>query len=177
VHAVAGFALTGILVFRLYWGFAGTRYAQFRSFLFSPLAVFTYLRGLFKRDSTHWVGHNPAGSYAIYALLLLGIIVTVSGIVIQFDLVRDSDWIEELHDDLSYVMLGVVGVHILGAIVSSLLHRENLIRSMVTGYKRGPRDAGISSNRAYGLLLLFFTIAAAVGTIYMLLPPDVWENV
>jgi cytochrome b len=167
VHVITGAALSGILLFRLYWGFAGSRYAQFRSFMFSPLAVLAYLRGLFKRDSTHWIGHNPAGSYAIYILLLLGIAIAVTGFAAYFDI--GGDPVVELHDELPWIMLIVVGVHIVGAIVSSLLHRENLIRSMITGYKRGPREAGISSNRVAGLLLLAIAIAAAIAL--GLLPP------
>jgi len=37
-------------------------------------------------------------------------------------------------------MLTVVAVHVMGVVVSSLLHRENLVRSMITGYKTGDGD-------------------------------------
>ena len=36
IHVVLGYTLLGLIGFRLLWGFFGTRYAQFRSFLFSP---------------------------------------------------------------------------------------------------------------------------------------------
>jgi len=38
-------------------------------------------------------------------------------------------------------------VHVLGVIVSSFLHRENLLRSMLTGYKDGPQQEGIRHRR------------------------------
>ncbi|MDR2195075.1 MAG: cytochrome b/b6 domain-containing protein [Gallionellaceae bacterium] len=165
VHAIAGFALAGILVFRAYWGFAGTRYARFRSFLFAPRIALAYLRGLLKHNSARWIGHNPVGSYAIHALLLLGVVVAASGIAIWFNF--DDDWVEEIHELSSSVMLAVVGMHVVGVIVSSVLHRENLIRSMINGRKAGLPGDGIDSNRAYGLLLLFAAMVGGVALAFL----------
>ncbi|MBI3901831.1 MAG: cytochrome b/b6 domain-containing protein [Nitrosomonadales bacterium] len=163
VHVTAGFAVGGVLAFRLFWGMAGTRYARFSSFLFSPREVFSYLRGLLQGKPGHWVGHNPAGSYAIYALLLLGLAVVGSGWAVYADV--GGDWLEEVHDTLSYVMLGVVGIHVAGVAVSSRLHHENLVRSMITGYKNGRREEGIASGKGLWIILLLGLVmsAAAAG--------------
>lgn len=152
IHVTAGYAMAGVLVFRLFWGMAGTRYARFKSFLFSPRQVFAYLGGLLKGKPVHWVGHNPAGSYAIYALILLGVAVVGSGWAVYADV--GGEWLEEAHDVLSYAMLGVVGVHVLGVLVSSRLHGENLVRSMVTGYKQGKAEEAITSIKKYWVILL-----------------------
>lgn len=42
----------------------------------------------------------------------------------------------DAHSLLVDVMLILIGIHIAGVIVSSLLHRENLVRAMITGKKR-----------------------------------------
>lgn len=159
IHVVAGFAMGGALAFRLFWGMAGTRYARFSSFLFSPREVFAYLGSLLKAKPAHWVGHNPAGSYAIYILLLLGIAVVGSGWAVYEEV--GGEWLEEAHDVLSYTMLGVVGLHVAGVVVSSRLHRENLARSMVTGYKQGNSAEAIVSNKKYWLFLLLGMVIAA----------------
>ncbi len=159
VHVAAGYALGGALAFRLFWGAAGTRYARFSSFMFSPRQAFSYVSGLLGGKPDHWVGHNPAGSYTIYCLLLLGLAVVGSGWAVYVDV--GGDWLEETHDTLAYVMLGMVGVHVTGVAVSSRLHRENLVRSMVTGYKLGKAEEAIESSKKYWVILLFGSVVAA----------------
>src|SRR3978361_1183611 len=58
LHFLAGYAVLGMLVFRLAWGFVGSETARFRNFLRSPLAVFGHLRHMFRREPDHEVGHN-----------------------------------------------------------------------------------------------------------------------
>lgn len=146
-HVAAGYAVAGILVFRLFWGVAGTRYARFASFLFSPREVVAYLGGLLKGKPSHWLGHNPAGSYAIYTLILLGFATVASGFAVYAEM--GGEWVEEAHDVLSYTMLGMVVFHVLGVVVSSWAHHENLARSMLDGYKQGEGKDAIESGKAY----------------------------
>lgn len=159
-HVAAGYVMAAVLLFRIFWGIAGTRYARFSSFLFSPRQVMAYLHGLVNGRPAHWIGHNPAGSYAIYLLILLGLGVTASGLAVYYEL--DYEWLEDAHDMLSDAMLAVVGIHVAGVAVSSFLHRENLVRSMVIGYKQGYVDQAIASGKsAWVLMLGGLAVAAA----------------
>lgn len=158
-HVAAGYIMAAVLLFRIFWGVAGTRYARFSSFLFSPRQVVSYLSGLTRGRPAHWVGHNPAGSYAIYLLILLGLGVIASGIAVYFEI--GAEWLEGAHDLLSEAMLAVVAVHVAGVAVSSLLHRENLVRSMLLGYKQGrPEQAIASGRRGWVLLLAVLSLTA-----------------
>jgi len=158
IHVLFGYMLLGLLVFRLLWGFVGTRYARFAAFLFKPGDVFAYLLSLFKGSPTHYVGHNPAGSVAIWLLLMLGFVSAISGVLVYQEV--GGDVLEELHELSSYAMLAVVGVHILGVLVSSVMHRENLVRAMITGYKPAVPNEGIHRSYAWlGVIMLLAAVA------------------
>lgn len=141
VHVTLGYTLGGLVAFRFIWGIVGTRYARFASFLTSPLAVLRYVRSMFSHKPEHHVGHNPAGAVAIVLLLLLSVVIVASGWAVYNDV--GGHWLETLHEGASNAMLLVVAVHVAGVVVASWLHRENLVRAMLTGKKEGAPNQGI----------------------------------
>ena len=74
MHVALGYTFVGLLAFRLVWGVVGSRYARFASFAFGPEAVLAYLGSLLTRRPDHYVGHNPAGSWVIFAIVVLGVV-------------------------------------------------------------------------------------------------------
>lgn len=153
IHVMLGYTLFGLLAFRVLWGFVGTRYAQFKSFLFKPGEVVTYVLSLMKGKAMHYVGHNPAGSVSIWLLLTLGISLGVTGLMLLQDNVNDS--VVNIHALATKIMLAVVFIHLCGVLVSSVLHRENLVRAMVTGIKFSEPEDGISRSYAWlGVMML-----------------------
>ena len=153
-HIALGYLMIGLIGFRLVWGVVGSRYARFSSFAFGPSQVVAYVKSLLRASPQHYVGHNPAGSWVIYGLLLLGFLAGVTGYAMENKL--GGEWLEDLHEGLANSMLALVVVHVMGVLVSSRLHRENLVRSMLDGYKWGAPEQGIHRLRwvaAVGLLL------------------------
>ena len=162
IHVVLGYTLLGLIAFRLLWGFIGSRYAQFRSFLFMPGEIVAYVTSVFKTKPAHYVGHNPAGSVSVYLLLALGIAVGITGVVVFQDI--GGDMLEELHEMTAYAMLTIVALHVVGVLVSSVMHRENLVRSMITGLKSAQPNEGIRRAHAWlGVIMLAVVVAFWVG--------------
>ena len=159
VHVGLGYVFLGLILFRIIWGFTGSYYARFRNFSFKPSEVIAYGKSLLAKQPTHYVGHNPAGSVAIYLLLALGLMIGVSGILLYWE-VGGEEAFEELHEIAANGMLAVVLVHIAGVFASSFLHQENLVRAMLTGYKQ--TETPIPAVRPYGVLGLML-LAAVVG--------------
>jgi cytochrome b len=172
VHVMLGYTVLGLVAFRLVWGLIGTRYARFCSFAYGPRSVLSYVKSLFTRSPQHHLGHNPAGSWAIYALLALSLLAGASGYATYNDI--GGHWMEEMHEALANMLLGVVVVHIAGVLVSSVLHRENLVRSMLTGYKSAKPVDGIR----YRHRLIGAALVAAVAAFWIAGPdslPASWN--
>lgn len=82
VHVWAGYVVAAVVLIRLIWGFLGTKNARFASFIKGPGAVIADLKGLISRKGKRHLGHNPAGSAMIIALLIALTGTTVSGMAL-----------------------------------------------------------------------------------------------
>lgn len=177
LHIYTGYAVLGLIVFRLLWGIIGSRHARFSDFLYSPKKVIEYIKGLLSGKPQHYVGHNPAAGWMVIALLISLFVASISGLKVyaveegkgplaglttEFSLISsanaddddddkehdehgyndekggekegDEFW-EELHEVSANLTLLLIFLHVAGVIVSSKLHKENLVKAMITGRK------------------------------------------
>ena len=153
LHVTLGYTMAGLIAFRLVWGLVGTRHARFANFVRGPRAVVRYLGSLVRGRPEHHTGHNPAGALAIVALLGTAALVVFSGWATYNDLWGGR--LEDLHEGAAGALMALVGLHLAGVVVSSWLHRENLVAGMVTGYKQGaPHEAVRQAWRSVAALML-----------------------
>lgn len=150
VHVWAGYLVLALLAVRIVWGFIGSRHARFSDFVRGPGAVLDYLKNLTNPRAPRHLGHNPAGGAMVIALLLLLAATGLTGLATYgaeemagplAGLMAGVDsglghWFEEAHEVLANLTLGFIVLHVLGVLISSLAHRENLIRAMIDGRKR-----------------------------------------
>jgi cytochrome b len=72
----------------------------------------------------------------ILFLLLANGVIGISGWLLTTDWGWGSGALEEVHEISVNIALIAIALHVGAAIYESFHHRENLIRSMFTGYKR-----------------------------------------
>ncbi len=136
VHVAAGYMIAALVAARIVWGMIGSRHARFASFVRPPGEVLSYLRDAMLLRARRYLGHNPAGGAMIVALLAVLIGTCVTGFLLTTDAYWGAKWVEEMHEFFANLTVGLVVAHILGVLVASFEHRENLVASMLTGRKR-----------------------------------------
>lgn len=148
LHRLAGYAVLGLVVFRLWWGVAGGSTARFASFLNGPKTTLAYVSSLGSRKSGETAGHNPLGAWSVVAMIALiavqaglGLFATdIDGIEsgplsdrVDFDTGRlFSEW----HELTFRLLQGLIGLHLLAIAFYAVWKRENLIGAMIIGARR-----------------------------------------
>ena len=171
-HARAGIAITGLLAFRLVWGFVGSTYARFAHFVPGPGRVLAYVRG-------HWrgLGHNPVGALSVLALLAILIFQAVSGLVANDDIAFEgplyalvdkatSDSLSSLHRQNFWIIIGLVSLHVLAIAFYALVKKDNLVKPMITGVKEVV-DPAHQPARGGGLVAFLIALAITAGVLYV----------
>lgn len=143
LHEWLGYLALAVLALRAPWGWVGTRYARFSQFVRGPRATLAYAKQVAAGREPRHLGHNPLGAWMIVALMVMVAAAAGSGWLYVTDRFWGEEWLEETHELLANVLLTLVALHVAGVVFSSLRHRENLVRAMLTGYKRAPHPGDV----------------------------------
>ena len=180
VHVWAGYGLVALMVFRLVWGVCGSEYSRVVSFIYPPRDTIEHLRGLLLLRPPHYVGHNPTGALMVFALTGVLIALVVTGLlalggeekqgplaaVIGYSVGSAA---KRVHHWLTILLLVMVPVHIAGVVAESVLGPDNLVRAIVTGWKKLPPTAPVPTPRAarpvLAVALLVVLAGAAAATL------------
>ncbi|KPF68021.1 hypothetical protein IP84_11260 [beta proteobacterium AAP99] len=167
-HFRFGYCVLGLVLFRILWGFSGSRYARFASFPPSPMRALAYLRG--KVSET--LGHNPIGAFSVYALLLLFGGQAVGGLFANDDIAFEGplarfvssetvSLITRLHKLNEWVLYGLVALHLAAILYYRFAQKNDLVGPMITGTKPGAASDGAEWSAGRSVLALVLAAAAA----------------
>lgn len=171
-HGRIGLCIAGLIVFRLVWGFVGSTYARFATFVRGPASIAGYLRG-------HWhgIGHNPLGALSVLALLLLVGAQVATGLFAADDEIgfagylnalvssRASHLLSEAHEAIFSILLGFVALHVAAILFYVHVKKDNLVKPMLTGWKETDTAAPATGG---GPLAFVLALAIALAAIYLL---------
>ena len=172
-HVYAGYIFISLLLFRLVWGVFGSRYAKFHSFAYSWPSVQAYLKGLLTGQASRYLGHNPAGGWAIFFMIALGFFVSVTGILVlageeghgpfkDFASYNVGSGAKEVHEITAWMMLIFAFIHIAGVLLESWFHKENLTLSMITGKKESRLNLTAAKHSLIGSLLIIIIMTSGM---------------
>lgn len=181
-HFYIGYFVLGLILFRIIWGFWGTRYARFSQFIVSPVGAFRYLKG----QQPASPGHNPLGGYMVLLLLLIVFLQALSGLFTSDEIFTDGPWrsvlshdyqdlADWIHGNLFTVIQAAVALHIFAALYYLIVKKLNLIRPMIDGKKLITEQQQINSSRLMtALVILLLVTAVVVSVVYF--APEVSED-
>ena len=155
IHTFAGYTVSGLILLRIVWGIIGTRHARFSDFIYSKETIKQFIKDTLSFKARRYIGHNPAGGAMILLMIISLLITTFTGIAVygaeeqagpMASLFSQSHgfWgkaFEEIHEFFANFTLLLVCIHVAGVIIESMIHKENLVKSMITGMKTSEKDS------------------------------------
>lgn len=179
LHVAVGYTIGLLFLYRVLWGFMDVKYSQFKDFNFSLVALTEYMFSIFGKKK-EYIGHNPASSWAIVAMIALGLGSVFTGAVVygtqegmgffsflNFSLFKKMDFFKDVHEFFSNAFMAVIFLHIAGVVVDKVLHKSSAARSMLDGYKSG--DAESLKLTLFQKLFGIFWIASSIFLFFYLL--------
>lgn len=143
-HEPVGYAVLAVALMRVLWGFVGERFARFRQFVRTPSHTVRYAQQWLHGHEPRYLGHNPLGASMVLALLVCALGAAATGWLSTTDRFWGDDAVQSLHAALAWALLALIALHLAGVALASFRHRENLVRSMLSGSKRAPGEHDVS---------------------------------
>ncbi|MFT6992370.1 MAG: cytochrome b [Paraglaciecola sp.] len=186
IHFYIGYFAIGLIIFRLIWGFVGTKYARFSSFIAGPKAILSYVQSLTSKQKVFTTGHNALGGLLLPAVLVLVGLQAISGLFTSDDIVSVGPYYDSanstvqkcmqwLHHNIFDVLIALAVIHLFAIAWYRWALKHDLITPMITGQKVVDASKAITHSK----LVNAFVLAIAVGIfVYWLVevnPPPVEE--
>ena len=172
IHKLAGYGVLAAILFRMIWGFVGSEHARFRNFIHPWPVVRDYAKGLLALRPRPTIGHNPLGGWMIVLLLvtLCGIVGTglfafeedVGGPLARSISPQMAHALAEVHEGLANFLLFLIGIHIAGVLVDSLLIGHNLVWAMFSGRKAVSPNEGVATTASRPSPVWYSAVVLAV---------------
>jgi cytochrome b len=177
LHKLTGYAILALVLFRLVWGFIGSRHSRFAHFLRGPRAVIAYARELAGGVHRSFVGHNPLGGWSVMAMLLSLLVQAVTGLFSRDDILTEgplvkhvskqtSNMLTEIHELNATVLYVLIALHLAAVVGYLLVKKENLIRPMLTGRKPALGESASADDAYAPVWVAAVVLAVAAGIVW-----------
>ena len=182
IHAVIGYAVLILVLFRICWGFFGPKYSLFKDFPLGKTNVKDFLNHIFE-EKLKYVGHNPLASYVMISMFVVAILAIITGILafgiqegkgilsfLNSFFFKKMELFGEIHEFFSSLFIALIVAHVGGVLVDRVLHKkQETLNSIVTGYKITSENESIKLNiyqKMFSLLIFIFFIGFIIFNLY-----------
>lgn len=155
-HMLSGILMSVLVVLRILWGFIGTRYSRFSTFMLSLKSLLDYSSALVFGKTKKYMNHNPASSYAAIIMFCFTLALLVTGLLMSNHIYKD--FFEEVHELVANGFLIIVLLHIAGVLFHHLRHRDGILWTMISGRKKGLEGQEEIKSQSLYVAILFLAI-------------------
>jgi cytochrome b len=160
-HMLAGLLLVFTVLLRIVWGFVGSAHSRFSSFALKPQELVAYFSGILSGEKRRWAGHNPASSWATFAMFALALGLGTTGYLMASG---SQETFEDVHELMANGFLVVVLLHVAGVLLHGFRHHDGIGFSMVDGRKMDvPALKTISSSKSAVALVFVILVVVFAG--------------
>ena len=172
IHMKLGYLALGLLIFRISWGFVGTKHSRFSSFFPTPSRLRLYINDLRTNQVKSTSGHNPLGSLMVFLMIFLISLQAISGLFINDDVFSSGPYYDSvskevekimffLHHNVFDFMIAAIGMHLLAITYYVRVKKQSLIRPMITG-KKSEKFVNVSDIIKHSKVLLAVLLVIAI---------------
>lgn len=187
IHFYIGYFTLGLIIFRLIWGFVGTKYAKFNNFISGFMTMLTYLQSVTSKQHTLSIGHNSVGGLILPAVIILVGLQAISGLFTTDDIVYSGpyydsanteiqEWMQWLHHNIFDVLLAIIGLHLVAIGWYLVFLKHNLIGPMLDGKKAVTQKEGIEHSQLIKAILIMCLVAIFVYWLVEINPPPIQDG-
>lgn len=179
LHMQFGYAILGLAIFRLIWGFVGTRHSKFNHFFPTPTRLANYFKSFKTSSADNYAGHNPLGSLMLLLMIFLIFAQAISGLFIDDDIFSSGPYygtisaeaekiMKLIHHNAFDFLLAAIGLHISAALYYRLIKKQDFITPMITGKKSSDQVKAEDTIQHSKLFIAILVALLVAGFVYWL---------
>ncbi|HEY1089840.1 MAG TPA: cytochrome b/b6 domain-containing protein [Burkholderiaceae bacterium] len=179
-HLRLGYSVLALVGFRLLWGVVGGRWSRFTHFIYSPAALWRYVRGHPKPGERFDVGHNPLGGLSVLAMLAWLLLQVSTGLIADDEIATTGPLVRLVSTDNSsfwtayhkswgqWGLLALVGLHVAAIAWYRFGRNHDLIGPMISGDKQLAAPATATTDTLATRLFAATLLGACAAAVYLL---------
>lgn len=182
-HMRLGYAVLTLVAFRLLWGMLGGRWSRFSHFIYSPAAIWRYVRGQARAGEHFDIGHNPLGGLSVLAMLAWLLVQVGSGLIADDEIATTGPLVAWVSSEISLAWTGyhksygqwglfaLLALHV-GAVLFYRFGKDrDLLGPMFSGDKHLPPHVPPARDTLGTRVFAMTLLLACAAAVYLLVSP------